>query len=366
MKIAVVGAGLSGAIIARELSEKGIECTVYDSRNHIGGNCYTYRDNESGIMIHKYGPHIFHTDNEEVWNYVTKFSKFMPYINRVKAIYRGEVYSLPINLHTINQFYRKAMSPKEAKEFIKEKAENIKDPKTFEEQALSMIGKELFEAFFKGYTIKQWEIDPSELPASILKRLPVRFNYDDNYFSHRFQGIPIDGYTEMISKILLHKNIVIRLNSLFEKNQINDYDHVFYSGTIDGYFQYEYGELPYRTLRFEEIRSDGDYQGCAVMNYSDVNIPYTRISEHKHFTPWEEHDKTICFREYSKKCSRGDEPYYPVISANKNDLLGMYQKRAEQEKKVTFVGRLGKYKYMDMDVAIADALNEAKNFLKNH
>jgi len=363
-KIAIAGAGLSGAVIARELAEKGYLIEVFETREHIGGNCYTYRDKDTGIMVHKYGPHIFHTNDEKVWNYINRFGRFMPYINRVKTTVKGEVYSMPINLHTINQFFRKAFSPNEAKEFIKSKADQtIKEPKSFEEQALKMIGKELYEAFFKGYTLKQWEIDPKNLPANILKRLPIRFNYDDNYFNHKYQGIPKEGYTEVIKNIFDHPNIKIFLKTKFTKNLIDKYDHIFYSGTIDGFFGYIYGRLPYRTLDFEELKLDiEDYQGCAVMNYGDIEVSYTRITEHKHFVPWEEHKKTIIFKEYSRKCGDNDIPYYPVNLVGNNELLNKYKELARREKKVTFVGRLGRYKYMDMDLVIKEALVIGKNY----
>jgi len=365
MKIAMAGAGLSNAVIARELAERGKKIVVYEQREHIGGNCYSKRDDESGVMVHVYGPHIFHTDDKEVWEYVNRFATFEPYINRVKSTTQGQVFSLPINLHTINQYFRKTLSPKEAEKFIKELADDsIKEPKSFEEQALKFIGKDLYEAFFKGYTLKQWGIDPKELPASILKRLPVRFNYDDNYFNHKFQGIPRDGYTEMIANILNHPNIEIRLNSKFTKEMVDEFEHVFYSGTIDGYYEYIYGRLPYRTLDFVQKRDEGDFQGCAVMNYGDVDVPYTRISEHKHFAPWEEHKKTVYFEEYSRACEEDDEPYYPVNLLGENLALNKYKALAEKEKKVTFVGRLGTYRYMDMDVVIKEAFNEVERYVK--
>jgi len=363
MKIGMAGAGLTNAVIARELAKKGHKIVIYEKREHIGGNCYTKKDEETGIMVHVYGPHIFHTDNKKVWNYVNSFVEFMPYINRVKTTYNNEVYSMPINLHTINQFFRKAMSPKEAKNFIEQKADkSIKEPKSFEEQALKMIGKELYEAFFRGYTLKQWEIDPKDLPASILKRLPIRFNYDDNYFSHRYQGMPKEGYTTLIERILKHENIEVILNKSFESKISEEFDYVFYSGTIDGYYNYQYGRLPYRTLEFEKIIDDSDFQGCAVMNYADLEVPYTRVSEHKHFTPWEKYEKTIVFKEYSKECQEGDEPYYPVNLVGENEILKKYKELAKKDDKITFVGRLGTYKYMDMDKIIEEAFKIVDKF----
>lgn len=362
--IAVVGAGFSGSVIARELAQRGYVVEVFDDRSHVAGNCHTERDPISGVMIHKYGPHIFHTDNERVWQYLQKFTEFMPYTNRVKTTTRGQVFSLPINLHTINQFFGKTFSPAEAKAFIDDLADlTIENPQTFEEQALRFVGTELYEAFLKGYTQKQWGCSPHLLPASILKRLPVRFNYDDNYFFHQFQGMPRDGYTAIVEKILQHENISINLNSHFHKEHAGQYAHVFYSGPIDGYFDFELGRLGYRTLDFEVIRAEGDYQGCAVMNYGDDTAPYTRISEHKYFSPWEQHKSTICFAEFSRNCENGDIPYYPIRLSAEQKLLKRYIELAKQERHVSFVGRLGTYRYLDMDVTIAEALDAADLFL---
>lgn len=366
-KIAIVGAGFSGAVIGRELAEAGFLVSVFDQREHIAGNCFTERDSESNVMIHKYGPHIFHTDNEEVWNYVNRFSEFKPYINRVKATSNARVFSLPINLLTINQFFGKTLSPSEAKEFIALNADKtITHPVTFEEQALAFVGKDLYEAFFKFYTIKQWGLDPTELPASILKRLPVRFNYDDNYFAHRYQGMPIDGYTTIVEKILNHSNIELHLGRVFNASQCTDYDHTFYSGTLDGFFDYKFGRLPYRTLDFEKEIHNGDYQGCAVMNYCDQSVPYTRITEHKYFAPWENHDKTVIYKEYSRECGNKDIPYYPIRLVNDKKLLVRYVDLAKDLQGVTFVGRLGTYRYLDMDVTIAEALDTVRNFIHMH
>ncbi len=315
-------------------------------------------------MVHIYGPHIFHTDDEEVWNYVNRFVEFKPYVNRVKATTRGQIFSLPINLHTINQFFGRTFSPKEAEEFIGAQADlSIVDPQTFEEQALRFVGKDLYEAFFKGYTEKQWGISPQELPASILKRLPVRFNYNDNYFFHRYQGMPLEGYTTLVERVLNHPNIKVHLSTSFEREMISRFDHVFYSGPVDGFYGYDIGRLPYRTLDFEVFRDEGDVQGCAVMNYCEASVPYTRITEHKHFSPWEEHKGSICYREFSRACGPDDIPYYPISHVSGNELLEQYQKRASSEKKVTFVGRLGMYRYMDMDVTIRAALDTVREFV---
>ncbi|GKY87321.1 UDP-galactopyranose mutase [Sinisalibacter aestuarii] len=357
----MVGAGLSGAVIGRHLAELGHKVTVIDARDHIGGNCHTERDGDTGVMVHVYGPHIFHTDDEEVWEYVNRFERFMPYKNRVKTTVGGHVYSLPINLHTINQFYGRAMRPDEAKAFIEEQADtSIDDPQTFEEQALRFVGPDLYEAFFKGYTQKQWGCSPTELPASILKRLPVRFNYDDNYFAHRFQGMPENGYTAMIGRILDHEGIRVELGRKVTRAEAAAYDHVFYSGPLDGWFDYELGRLGYRTLDFERFTHDGDYQGTAVMNYGEVGVPYTRITEHKHFSPWESHEGSVLYREFSRECGPDDIPYYPIRLVDEKEMLSAYVDRAKTERGVSFVGRLGTYRYLDMDVTIREALDAAR------
>jgi UDP-galactopyranose mutase len=364
MKVGVVGAGFSGAVIARELAQAGHKVVVFDSRSHVAGNCHTERDTQTDVMVHVYGPHIFHTSNERVWNYVQQFDEFMPFINRVKSIYNGKVYSLPINLMTINAFFGKTLNPKEAAEFMDSIGDkSITDPQTFEEQALRFVGKELYEAFFKGYTQKQWGMHPSELPASILKRLPVRFNYDDNYYASKFQGIPKNGYTYIVERMLDHLNIEVRLNTLFSREQSTDYDHVFYSGPIDAWFGYPAGRLGYRTLDFAVERHEGDYQGNAVINYGNQEVPYTRISEHKHFTPWEQHDKTLIYKEYSRLCGENDTPYYPIRLVKDKTQLARYVELAQAERNVTFVGRLGTYRYLDMHITIEEALSVAERFL---
>ena len=364
MKILLVGAGLSGAVIGRLLAEAGHEAVVIDGRAHIAGNCHTERDPETGVMVHVYGPHIFHTDDAEVWDYVNSFTPFMPYKNRVKTTSQGAVYSLPVNLHTINQFYGKTLRPAEAKTFLESQADtSIADPQTFEEQALRFVGPDLYAAFFKGYTEKQWGCSPTELPASILKRLPVRFNYDDNYFFHRFQGMPRDGYTPMVAGILDHPGIEVRLETWYTPAMAEGFDHVFWSGPLDGYFGYELGRLGYRTLDFERFTDQGDWQGCAVMNYGDRDVPFTRITEHKHFSPWEEHEGTVCYREYSRACGPDDIPYYPIRQVREKALLADYVARARQAPGVTFVGRLGTYRYLDMDVTIREALDTGAAFL---
>ncbi|UAW65010.2 UDP-galactopyranose mutase [Mycoavidus sp. HKI] len=363
-KIAIVGAGFSGAVIAHQLARAGYVLDVFDSRPHLAGNCHSERDAETGVMVHVYGPHIFHTSNERVWQFVNQFDQFMPFVNRVKAVVKEKVFTLPINLLTINQFFGKAFSPSEARQFLESIGDSsITAPKNFEEQALRFVGKDLYDAFFKGYTMKQWGMHPSELTASILKRLPVRFNYDDNYYNSAFQGMPKNGYTYIVERLLDHPNIHVMLNTKFDRSMAADFQHIFYSGPIDGWFGFSEGRLGYRTLDFETSRHDGDFQGNAVINYCDADIPWTRISEHKHFSPWESHEKTLIFKEYSRFCGENDVPYYPIRLAQEKSLLARYIDLAQQERDITFVGRLGTYRYLDMHVTIQEALETADSFL---
>ncbi len=362
----IVGAGLSGAVVARVLAEGGIPSLVIDERDHVAGNCHTEIDADTNILLHRYGPHIFHTDNDEVWAFVNRFARFRPYVNRVKAVVDGAVYSMPINLHTINQFYGKSLTPAEAEGFIKGQAEHIPNPANFEEQALSMVGRALYEGFFKGYTQKQWGVAPTALPASILKRLPLRFTYDDNYFNHPHQGMPEAGYTAMVAAMLDHPMIQLRLGQTFDGASENTTAHVFYSGSLDQYFGFSAGHLGYRTLDFEEQRSDGDYQGVAVMNYCDKDVPWTRITDHKYFSPWRlgETKGSVVYREYSRTWEMGDTRYYPIRLVDDKSLLATYETMARRTKGVTFLGRLGTYRYLDMDVTIAEALNVGRAALK--
>ncbi len=363
--VAVAGAGFSGAVIANALAKAGFRVDVFEERSHIGGNCYTCRDSETNVLVHKYGPHIFHTNREDVWEFVNGLAGFRPYVNRVKAVSQNRVYSLPINLHTINQLYDTCLDPAGAKALIESESDrSITDPQTFEEQALRFVGPRLYKAFLYGYTRKQWGCEPGELPASILKRLPVRFNYDDNYFSHPFQGMPEEGYTPIFEALLDHPNITLHLGVALPGDHLRGYQQTFYSGALDAYFDYSCGDLGYRSLRFEEIRGEGDFQGCAVINYCDYDIPYTRITEHKYFAPWEEHDRTIVFREYSFAATRSDIPFYPVRLAADKVKLQKYMQLAQQTAGVTFVGRLGTYRYLDMDQTIHEALRAAEEFIE--
>lgn len=362
MHVCVVGSGFSGAVVARELAGRGHRITLIDERSHLAGNCHTERDPVSGIMLHVYGPHIFHTDSQEVWDYVSRFAEMMPYVNRVRANVGGEIYQLPINLHTINQFFGAEFGPREAEAHIASLArKDLTEPANFEEQALSMVGEELYRAFFRGYTMKQWGVDPTELPASILKRLPLRFTSDDNYYNHRLQGIPKDGYTSLVSNMLASDHIELRLDCAYE-DWGGDADHVVYSGPIDRYFGHALGRLGYRTLDFERIDQEGDCQGNAVVNYCDADVPFTRITEHKYFAPWEaaSFDRSVCFREYARACGADDIPFYPLRLVKEKAMLADYCERASAETGVTFMGRLGTYAYIDMDVAIARALETAE------
>jgi UDP-galactopyranose mutase len=360
MKFCLVGAGFSGAVIGRALAEADHEVVILDERSHVAGNCHCATDAKTGVLTHVYGPHIFHTADERVWNYVNRFATMMPYRHQVKATAGGRIYSLPVNLATINQFFGKTMGPAEARDFVARKAVKIADPKNFEEQALSSIGEHLYRTFFRGYTRKQWGFEPTQLPASILKRLPVRFDYDDSYFAHPYQAIPKEGYTRMVAAILAAPGIELRLNSRFE-DVTEPFDHVIYSGPIDRFFDYRLGRLAYRTLDFEAFHAKGDHQGTAVMNYCDEDVAFTRITEHKHFAPWTkaEFEGTICYREYSRAMGPNDIAYYPIRLVDEQALLGKYVELARATPGVSFVGRLGTYRYLDMDVTIAEALQAA-------
>lgn len=363
MNYYIIGAGFSGAVLARQLVDGLPEAkvTVLEERNHIGGNCHTERDGATDVMVHVYGPHIFNTSDERVWEYVNRFGKFGPFVNRVKANTRKGVFSMPINLHTINQFFGKKFSPEEARGFIASLGDqSIRDPENFEEQALKMLGRDLYEAFFYGYTKKQWGCEPTELPASVLKRLPVRFNYDDNYYDKRFQGIPIDGYSSIIGAMLEHPRIKVSTGTKFDPSNRPECDHLFYTGPLDAFFGHKLGRLGYRTVTFERHEAKGDHQGNAVINYPEMDVPFTRIHEHKHFAPWEQHEKTVFFKEYSKETEPDDIPYYPKRLEADKELLRAYRGLAESEKNVSFLGRLATYRYMDMAPVIEEALHAAK------
>jgi len=364
LKFAIAGAGFSGAVLGRRLAEAGHHVDIVDERSHVAGNCHTERDADTGVLIHRYGPHIFHTDNERVWAYITRHGDMIDFQHTVKTTVEGRVYTLPVNLLTINQLYGLSLSPSEAVDFIENERIEIAEPANFEEQALSMVGPRVYAAFLRGYTRKQWGREPSELPASILKRLPLRFNYEDSYFNHPHQAIPRHGYTEIVASILDHPLIEVSLGQHFAPGDADGYDHVIWTGPLDAWFGYDEGHLAYRTLDFEEIRAAGDFQGCSVMNYGDEDVPFTRISEHKHFAPWETHEKTIAFREFSRAAGEGDIPYYPIRLADDQALLDRYLARGRAQEGVSFVGRLATYRYLDMDGIIGEALSAADKLLE--
>jgi UDP-galactopyranose mutase len=356
---AVVGAGFSGAVVARELAEDGHRVDVFDARDHVAGNCHTVR-HDTGVMVHVYGPHIFHTQHERVWDYIRRWTEMKTYRHTVRAMSGGRMYRLPLNLTLINDFFGTDFTPEEAEKFIATKADaTITDPVSFRDQGLRFMGPELYAAFFEGYTRKQWGVDPSELPASVLARLPLRFTADDSYFNHPYQGIPVDGYTAIVAAILDHPNVTVHLSTAFSRAQMTSFDHTFWSGPIDAFFDHEHGRLGYRTLDFDAEVVAGDFQGCPVVNYCDADVPYTRITEHKHFAPWESHDSSVIYREYSRACGPDDVPYYPIRLVKEKEQLLRYVSLAREQSGVTFLGRLGTYRYLDMDVTIHEALNVA-------
>ena len=359
----IVGSGLFGSIFAYEAKKKGKKCLVIDKRNHVGGNIYT--ENVEGINVHKYGAHIFHTSNKEVWEYIQQFAEFNRYTNSPIANYKGEIYNMPFNMNTFNKLWG-VVTPEEAKAKINEqiKESGITEAKNLEEQAISLVGKDIYEKLVKGYTQKQWGKPCNELPSFIIKRLPVRFTYDNNYFNHLYQGIPIGGYTQIIEKML--DGIDVRLNcDFFEHREelANIAEKIVFTGMIDQYYDYCYGELEYRSLRFEEEILDTDnYQGNAVVNYNEYEVPYTRIIEHKHFE-YGTQEKTVITREYPATWKKGDEPYYPMNDDKNNALYAKYKVLADKEDNVIFGGRLGMYKYFDMHHVIAEALKCVKEEL---
>ena len=359
----IVGSGLFGAIFAYEANKKRKKCLVIDKRSHIGGNIYTEIIEE--INVHKYGAHIFHTSNKEVWEYINQFAEFNRYTNSPVAIYKDELYNMPFNMNTFNKLWG-VKTPEEAKRKIEEEKQEsvITEPKNLEEQAISLIGRTIYEKLVKGYTEKQWGRKASELPGFIIKRLPVRFTYDNNYFNDLYQGIPIGGYTAIIEKML--DGIEVRLNcDYFEhKEELNNIaKKIIFTGPIDKFYDYCYGELEYRSVRFEtEILDTDNYQGNAVVNYTDIDVPYTRIIEHKHFE-FGTQPKTVISKEYSDKWDKDKEPYYPINDDKNNEMYKKYKELADKDNKVIFGGRLGEYKYYDMDKVIEKALECVKKEL---
>jgi UDP-galactopyranose mutase len=371
LKYLVVGAGFFGSVIAERIAEELQErVVIIDKRSHIGGNAFSETDAETGIGYHTYGTHIFHTSKKNVWDYINRFTSFNGYRHQVLAVHKNKVYQMPINLETINSFYNVNLRPYEVAGFLqKEKEkEKIQNPSNLEEKAVSLIGRPLYEAFIKGYTMKQWEKDPKELPVSIIDRLPVRTNYNENYFFDMWQGIPLDGYGRIFEKLLLNRDIDLMLNvDFFEiRDRLPEDCLVIYSGPIDRFFDYRYGRLAWRSLDFEkEVIRVEDYQGTSVMNYPEVHVPFVRIHEPRHLHAERDYtkEKTLIIREYPRM-DNGDHPYYPVNTRENEQILRLYEIEAGKQKKVIFGGRLGDYRYYDMDQVIASALEKFKTYIK--
>lgn len=359
----IVGAGLFGAVFAHEATKAGKKCLVIDKRDHIAGNIYT--EEMEGINVHKYGAHIFHTSDKKIWDYINQFAEFNNYINSPVAVYKDELYNLPFNMNTFSKMWN-IRTPMEAKAKIKEQIEslNIKEPANLEEQALSLVGTDVYEKLIKGYTEKQWGRDCKELPAFIIKRLPLRFTYDNNYFNDRYQGIPIGGYTEIVRKMLEGSEVITGVDYFqFRKDNPDIAGTTVFTGMIDEYFDFCYGHLEYRTVRFEtEVHDVDNYQGNAVVNYTEREVPWTRIIEHKHFE-YGTQEKTVISREYSTEWTPGMEPYYPVNNDRNDALFARYKELAEGEPNVIFGGRLGNYRYYDMDKVIDAALTVAAAYI---
>ena len=358
----IVGSGFFGSICARELTDAGYKCLVIDKRNHIGGNCYT--ECIGDINVHTYGPHIFHTSNKEVWNWINQYVKFNNYINTPVANYKGEIYSLPFNMWTFSKLWG-VTHPDQAKAIIKEQSNEINEPTNLEEQAIKLVGKDIYEKLIKGYTTKQWRKDPKELPVEIIKRLPVRFTYDNNYFNDKYQGIPIGGYTQIFEKLL--DGIEVKLDTDYFQDLLPKHNNVIYTGPIDKFYNYQFGKLEYKSTQFDHkmILTD-NYQGCAVMNYTDIDVDYTRIIEHKHFENSSSEITWITYEypvEYTPELT---EPMYPVNDKENNFKYSQYKNLANQEKNIIFGGRLAEYKYYDMHQIIESALNVVTNEIKRN
>ena len=373
--LVVIGSGFFGLTVAeRCASDLGLRVLVIERRGHIGGNAYSEPEPQTGIEIHRYGAHLFHTSNTRVWEYANRFTSFTGYQHRVFSVYKGRVYPLPINLGTMCEFFGTVLSPDQARALVAGQAAEV-EPGTatnLERKAISLIGRPLYEAFFRGYTCKQWQTDPADLPAEIITRLPVRYTFNNRYFSDTFEGLPVDGYTAWLERMADHPKIEVRPDTDFSALRAGLIGNVpvVYTGPLDAYFDYTEGELGWRTLDFElEVVGTGDFQGTPVMNYADEDIPFTRIHEFRHFHPerdWYPEDRTVIMREYSRLAGRGDEPYYPINAAQDRDRLLAYRQLADREAGVLFGGRLGTYKYLDMHMAIASALNMYETRLHPH
>jgi len=373
--LVVVGSGFFGLTIAERCArDLGMRVLVVERRDHIGGNAYTEPEPETGIEVHRYGAHLFHTSNERVWQYANRFTAFTGYQHRVFTAYKGRVYPMPINLGTICEYFGRMMSPDEARALVAEQSAEVAagTAANLEEKAVSLIGRPLYEAFIRGYTSKQWQTDPAELPAEIITRLPVRYTFDSRYFSDTYQGLPVDGYTAWLTRMADHRDIEVRLSTEFAdlRASVVGQVPVVYTGPLDAYFGFAAGDLGWRTLDFEqEVLPTGDFQGTSVMNYADEDVPYTRIHEFRHFHPerdWYPDDQTVIMREYSRFAGRGDEPYYPINTAEDRARLLTYREMADAERGVLFGGRLGTYQYLDMHMAIGAALSMYDNRLRPH
>lgn len=362
MDFLIIGAGLSGAVLARRLAEAGHRCDIFEKEGYVAGHCHSSRDAETGIMVHRFGPHTLHTDNEEIWSFLERFVEIYPYTHRKQAWAAGRLYPFPINLQAINLFFQRRMSSDEAGDYIAQQVVRLDEPpQNFEEAALASVGPGLYHAFYKGYTRKQWGREPTELPAFIFRRLPVHLTDDRNVFHHKKQGQPVGGYTNMVERMLDHPLIRVFLNRRFTpETDRQGYDHLFYSGPIDEYFDWRLGRLAYRSLSFETERRFENFQECGTVNYCDEDVPYTRIAEHKHFWPFERHEGTIISYEFSHECGPGDTPFYPVKLMDSKRLYEDYVALARSEPHVSFIGRLGTYRYLDMDVAIGEAMKAAE------
>lgn len=360
----IVGAGIFGSTFARLMTDKGKRCLVLEKRKHIGGNCFT--ENVSGINVHRYGPHIFHTSNEKVWEFINRFASFNNYINSPLAYFEGKLYSLPFNMYTFNQIWG-VITPEEAYEKLEEQRVTLEgEPQNLEEQALSMVGRDIYERLIKGYTLKQWMTDPKKLPPSIIKRLPLRFTYNNNYFNDKYQGIPIGGYTKIFERMLEGIEVRCNVDYLVDRNQLNKLaNKVVYTGKIDEFYDYKYGELEYRTLKFEnELIPTKNYQGNAVINYTSEKVPYTRIIEHKHFE-YLINEATYITKEYPEAWSKDKIPYYPINNDINTAKFSKYKERAKIEKYVIFGGRLAEYKYYDMHAVIGSAMAAVQKEIKH-
>lgn len=364
-RVLIVGAGLSGSVLARMLAEADVPSLVIDKAPFVGGMCHSRRDEETGVDMHVFGPHIFNTSDEEVWQFVQRFDKFHPWVNRVKASNSKGLFSFPINLHTINQLFGKRMNPEEARAFVDSlRDKSITEPRNAEEKLLSMVGAEIYETFFKGYTIKQWGVSPAELSPDILKRIPVRFNYEDNYYFSRYQGFPMSGYTQWIANMLDHPLISVKTGCAYEKSMNARFLHVFYCGPLDEYFDYACGDLGYRTVTFNIIRGKFEQQGCGCINYSDLSVPYTRSHEHNYFSPWEKHEHSVVMQEFSSECTRDTAKIYPKRMEADMVVLDKYMELVNREPAVSFVGRLGCYRYLDMQQCVRMAMEYSRTWLR--